>query len=455
MKHWETAAILIAILSVSAFAVICETTADGSIGAQDTPKVVSVEYDSSVGTDLTIVFDQDLGYYICQYKVQNTNKITKLSGPATSSTNKFSLDTTINDYSYMVQDAYTLTYNFSNSPYLFEIYKITFNSNGTSLKSETVLLSTDCLSSYNIPDGYVWNTKSDKSGSWITDLSSIDFTDYAATLYAFKGGKVGVNIETSTSTVTPGSDAMVVVDVTGNSGISLLEINVEYDNTALTLERAISGEILTMGKPQVKNYPFNISFESSDSVSTVGNLFYMRFAVSSDAGLGQYPIVLTVVTCEDATGKVVPYTITGCAVTIAEKMRGDLNGNKVVDDADAVVMKNALANISTGLGDSEFDLNGDGEVNALDSLLLKKQLFGDTPVSFSDPDEDAVVMTVSDGDGSSTVNDVYAGKTVYLSTESSSVTATTSSGSSVAVTSVSDGRFKLVAPAENFTVKLS
>ena len=247
----------------------------------------------------------------------------------------------------------------------------------------------------------------------------------------------------------------MIVDLTGNSGVSLIKLNVEYDRTALTLERAISGNILTMEKPQVKNYPFNISFESNQDVSTVGNLFYMRFAVSSDAALGQYPIVITVVSAENSSGNEVHRTIAGCAVTVAEKMRGDLNGNKAVDDPDAVVMKNALANISTGLSKSEFDLNGDGEVNALDSLLLKKQLFGSTPVYFSDPEENEVTMTVSDSDSSSTVSDIYAGKTVYISAESSSVTATTSSGSSIAVTSVSDGRYKLVAPSENFTVRIS
>ncbi len=454
MKHWEMAAILIAVLAASSFAIICESPADGATESQNTPKVVSVEYDSSVGTDLTVVLDGELGYTICQYTIYNSKNVTKLSGPATSSTNKFTLDTTINDYSYIEQDSYKMVY-FVTYTYLFDVYKITLNSNGTSLKNQTVLLSTDSLSDFTLPDGYVWNTKSDKSGTWVTDLASLDFTDHAATLYAFKGGKVGVNIESSTSTVTPGSDAIVLVDITSNSGVSLIEINVEYDNTVLTLERATSGNILTMEKPQIKNYPFNITFESNETVSTIGNLFYMRFAVSSDADLGQYPIVLTVVTSEDADGKVVLNTVTGCAVTVAEKMRGDLNGNKAIEDGDAVVMKNALANISTGLSDSEFDLNGDGEVNALDSLLLKKQLFADTPVSFADPDETAVVMTVSDGDGSSTVNNIYAGKTVYVSTESSNVTATTSSGNTVAVTSVSDGRFKLVAPAENFTVKLS
>ena len=454
MKNWMMAALLVAVISVSSLALVCGEPADGA-GSDSHREVVSIQYDTTVNNYVTVTFDRDLGTILCNYWIADSRNVTQLHGLNGSSTNAFRLDAAKATDGYLAQDSYKMTHTLSTDAYLFDVYKITFNGNGTSLKSETAYISTDSLPSHTLPDGYIWNTKADKSGTWVTDLSQLDFTDNAATLYAFKGGKIGVNIESYTSTVTPGSDANVIVNLTGNSGISFIELNVEYDRTVLNLERAVSGNILTMEKPQVKNYPFNISFESNQDVSTVGNLFYMRFAVPSDAALGQYPIVITVVSAEDSSGKLVPYTIAGCAVTVAEKMRGDLNGNKMVDDPDAVVMKNALANIPTGLSDSEFDLNGDGEVNALDSLLLKKQLFGSTPVYFSDPEENEVTMTVSDGDGNSTVSDIYAGKTVYISAESSSVNATTSSGSSIAVTSVSDGRYRMVAPSENFTVKIS
>ncbi len=458
MKDWKMAMVLIAVISALPFVAIISDAADGAEDDEEYmmvyPSVVSVEYDSSQSSDLKVTTDINFDGRVCQYYIYDSKGVIQLHGPSTSSSNYFLLDTTIATAGYLADDSFKLYFDNKTVPYEFDIVKLTFNGNGTSLKSQTVHLSTDSLASYSMPSGFIWNTKSDASGAWISDLTLVDFEDNTATLYAFKSNNIGITIESSTSTVTPGSDAYVIIDLTGNSGIAEIDLRIEYDASVLTLERATAGTVLSMDKVSVKNYPFEPVLKTNETVRTIGNLLSLRFAVADDAALGQYPVVVSVIVSEDAYGKVVPNTVTGCAVTVGEKIRGDLENNGLIDDSDSVVLMKRLANISTGLSDSEFDLNGDGAINALDSLIMMKYLAG-MPVSFADSSEEGVSMTISDSDGNDTVSDIHSSETVYINAEGATSVSASSSSGNIAVTKVSDSRYSLVAPASNFTVKFS
>ncbi|MBR6205067.1 MAG: hypothetical protein IKQ60_08535 [Candidatus Methanomethylophilaceae archaeon] len=457
MKEWKIAVALVAILTVSPFIVLCEGPAEGAYEPSPgiiSPDVVSIEYDSSASTNLKVTTDKDLGIRVCQYQIKNSRGIIQLHGPATSSSNVFYLDTAVSTAGYLDDDSYGMYFDNRTTPYLFSIVKVTFNGNGTSMKSQIVHLSTDSLSSYSMPAGFVWNTERDGSGTWITDLSNVDILDNSVTLYAFKGNNIGIGVSASTSAVSAGSDACVLVNLDNNSGVAEIDLSIEYDRSALTLERVEPGNVLNLQKSSIKDYPYVAKLTTNENVRTVGNLLRLTFSVSPDAEKGQYPVFVKVDVAEDYIGKVVPYTVSGTSVTVADKTRGDLNGDGAIDSADSTVLMNRLANIPTGLPDSEFDLNGDGDVNALDSLIMMKYI-SDMPVSFSDSADDSYTMTISNANGNSAVKGMEAGKTLFVTADdSSTVTASTSSGN-IPVTKLADGRFSLTVPSSDFTVRAS
>ena len=448
---------LIVILAVSPFIVLCEGPAEGAYEPTPgivSPDVVSIEYDSSISTDLKVTTDKDLGIRVCQYKITNFRGIIQLHGPATSSSNVFYLDTAVSTAGYLDDDSYGMYFDNRTTPYLFSIVKVTFNGNGTSMKSQIVHLSTDSLSTYSLPSGFVWNTEKDGSGAWITDLSDVDILDYSVTLYAFKGNNIGIGVSASTSAVSAGSDAYVLINLDNNSGIAEVDLSIEYDRTVLTLVKAESGNVLNLQKSSTKDYPYVAKLTTNENVRTVGNLLRLTFSVSPDAEKGQYPIIVKVDVAEDYIGKVVPYTVSGTSVTVGDKTRGDLDGDGVINSVDSAVLMSRLANIPTGLPDSEFDLNGDGDVNALDSLIMMK-FISNMPVSFSDGDEDSYTATISNSNGNSAVGGMEAGKTMFVSADDSSTVTASSPSGSIPVTKLADGRFSLVVPSSDFAVRVS
>ncbi|MBO4348848.1 MAG: hypothetical protein J5812_04660, partial [Candidatus Methanomethylophilaceae archaeon] len=173
MKNWMMAALLIAVLSVSSLALVCDEPADG---ADNHYEVASIQYDTTVNNYVTITFDRDLGTILCNYWIVDSRNVTQLHGIKGSNTDAFRLDAAAATDGYLAQDSYKMTHTLSTDDYKFDVYKITFNGNGTSLRSETAYISMDSLPSHSLPDGYIWNTKADKSGTWVTDLSQLDFT---------------------------------------------------------------------------------------------------------------------------------------------------------------------------------------------------------------------------------------------------------------------------------------
>ena len=60
----------------------------------------------------------------------------------------------------------------------------------------------------------------------------------------------------------------------------------------------------------------------------------------------------------------------GYSVTLAEKPKGDVNGDGEVDEADLELVVNYILNPSKDFNKTAADMNGDGKVNAADVVLI-------------------------------------------------------------------------------------
>ena len=185
MKEWKMAMIMVAILSAAPFIVLCDDTAADS-ETTVSPNISSIEYDSSESTNLEITTDKNFGLRVCRYNITDSKGVIQLHGSATSSTNFFTIDTAVATLGYLEDGSYNMYFDNRTVPYAFDIVKVTFNGNGTAMKSQSVHLSTDSLSTYAMPAGFIWNTERDGSGAWVSNLSSADFVNYSATLFAFQ-----------------------------------------------------------------------------------------------------------------------------------------------------------------------------------------------------------------------------------------------------------------------------
>ena len=452
MTDWKNSAILIAVLAVALSAAASAAFADDADG-EITPKVVSVEYDSTVSNNLVVTTDVDFGNRICQYQIFNQDNALQFSGIATSASNVFKIDTTKGTYSMTFTDGtYHMFFDQTVTEYEFEVVKVVFNGNGTAFKSTTAHLSDDTLSLYGLPAGYNWNTNSNGTGAWISNLSLAEFSDdNSLTLYAFKSGSTGISIVSDTFTVVPGADATVILELDNNSGISQLDLSIGYDSSAMKLKSVSAGTIMTLGKSSTSACPYIANLSSKINSLGLGTLLTLTFTVNSDALEGQYPVTIKVTSAEDQYGKILPSSASGCAVTVGEKMRGDLDGNGKINALDSLILKRYIAHNPVDVSEEDMNLNGDARVNALDSLLLKRYI-AHNPVVFSDFPADEVSMTITDSGETEEVGGIYAGESVFISSETGTSATASSDGGSIAVTSLGNGRFTFVAPSSKISV---
>ncbi len=101
----------------------------------------------------------------------------------------------------------------------------------------------------------------------------------------------GCKIEATNPTATPGNTAYVDVSITQNSGISGLDLQIEYDENFLELEEAVNGSIFSYFYITSEDYGVNpyhtIWLEPlKPNATSTGHLLTLKFKVKSSAKVG-------------------------------------------------------------------------------------------------------------------------------------------------------------------------
>jgi hypothetical protein len=450
MNNGRAILLVLSIAFVATFAIL--SYGPGTESDADVPDVASVEYDDSESNFLYVKFSNAKPIDTTVYDVDIIyGKRTFTSEYKLISNSQMAIDMTKGVWKDITTGSYKLTISDGANPsttYDFDIVSLELRPNGTSFKKFSALLSTDSLESFDLPKDYAWNTEKNASGTWVDSLRNVDVEDYSLVLYAFSHDSTTLEIESQTSTAVAGGTAKVTLSVVNNPGYRNAKITVTYDRSVLTLTNVKNYSTSTITPDPLKSYPFAINISSSAVNYTVDLLLCLTFDVAADAEIGQYPVVVT------ATSNV-PVTAKGCAITIGDQAFGDLDDNKRIDSADAAILVDRLVGKSTQVPDSSMDVNCDGVVNILDSLIMKKYVANE-PAVFTEPDKgDEVPMDVKIGEGKPVeIDEVKAGQKVFLDADKNDVKAYTSSGA-IEVTSVSDGRSYFVAPSSRITVEIA
>ena len=181
-------------------------------------------------------------------------------------------------------------------------------------------------------------------------------------------GKLTVSSETARS----GEEVTVGVSISENPGFAAITLGINYDETKLSLigfeDSGLQGwTVLT-----------NAVWVGNENAYLNGEILKLKFKVQDNAPEGDALITLKCGEGDmvDENEKVYLPSITAGKITIKNLIPGDLNGDGKVNALDLVRLKRYLGGENVTLVVSG-DITGDGKINALDLVRLKRYLGGE------------------------------------------------------------------------------
>lgn len=179
-----------------------------------------------------------------------------------------------------------------------------------------------------------------------------------------------------------GSEVTVDVSIKNNPGITALKVMLEYPDDILTLKEVEYPELFSSkgtGGDKYKS-PFVISWFSAKSQNETANGVFARvtFKVKEDAAAGAYAVQLKydAENVINISGSKVNFGVENGEITVCDSMLGDLNGDKLINMKDLVILQQKLNGWNTVIDESAADVNKDGMLNMKDIVLLQQYLNG-------------------------------------------------------------------------------
>ena len=178
-----------------------------------------------------------------------------------------------------------------------------------------------------------------------------------------------------------GSTVEIYVSIENNPGIISLRNKIAYDTSVLELVKVEDLKLLsgyTTPSPIVDS-PYILRW--ADSLATEnnhanGNFVKLTFKIKDDAQAGNYGISVSHIESRTATGEKVEFADCGAVITVIDYIPGDVDGNGVVDDWDAIVLNRYLAGWKTEVNKFASDIDGNGEIDDWDAIALERKLAG-------------------------------------------------------------------------------
>ena len=191
-----------------------------------------------------------------------------------------------------------------------------------------------------------------------------------------------MSLKVSTVSGCPGESVQVTVELSGNPGIASLKFDVSFDEAYLTLTGVTFAEGFGsyVTAPEPFKSPQTISLISPLAAITTNGFFAtLSFAISSEAPDGAASAI-TVTYDEDdvfdSDYNTISLNITNGLVNIYEGIPGDIDGDKKVNNKDAILLFRYVAGWSVTVDSGALDVNGDGKVNNKDAITLFRYVAG-------------------------------------------------------------------------------
>ena len=178
-----------------------------------------------------------------------------------------------------------------------------------------------------------------------------------------------------------GATVDVYISIENNPGIISLRNKITYDTSVLELVKVEDLKLLsgyTTPSPIVDS-PYILRW--ADSLATQnnmanGNFVKLTFKIKDDAKAGDYSISVSHIESRTANGEKVEFADCSAVITVVNYILGDVDGNGVVDDWDAIVLNRYLAGWKTEANLAASDMDGNGEIDDWDAIALERKLAG-------------------------------------------------------------------------------
>jgi len=169
--------------------------------------------------------------------------------------------------------------------------------------------------------------------------------------------------------------AIVSISIKNNPGIAVATITLDYDKTALTLTDIKNGEIfptLDTGR--------NLFWSADENCNGDGVLATLTFEINEGAEAKDYIISAVVNEAFNEDYEPTELSVLDGRITVYTFVYGDANGDGEVNAVDVLTLRKYMANYDYDTGVSTVtigqgaDANGDGSVTAVDVLLMRKYM---------------------------------------------------------------------------------
>ena len=182
---------------------------------------------------------------------------------------------------------------------------------------------------------------------------------------------------------TAGKTVRVEISVKNNPGMWGLDAVLNYDKSVMTLKDVENGTVFddsAFTKGNLESDSYILSYENPDiaDVTDDGVLAILIFEIKDTAEKGNYSVTLKYAPGDiiNSDEKMVDFCIVNGGVEVTDVIPGDVTGDGVVNKMDALRLKKYLAGLDVEIDLAAADVNCDGVVNKMDALRLKKYLAG-------------------------------------------------------------------------------
>lgn len=215
--------------------------------------------------------------------------------------------------------------------------------------------------------------------------------DAAVTLYAVWQQDLTGNdavVTLSAAAAAPGNTVILTASISGNQGLAGYLFEVRADQNVFSVGTTedelhiTAGEVCQNGTllSNASDKGWKIMWYNTTNVKADGVLFTIELTVAEDAPDGAYPVEL-ICSYDDTVnveGTTIPLLVENGTVTVTSGVKGDVNGDGKVTNADVIRLARSLVDLVDLTEDQLVcaDVTGDGKVTNSDVIKLARSLIG-------------------------------------------------------------------------------
>ena len=172
-----------------------------------------------------------------------------------------------------------------------------------------------------------------------------------------------------------GSEVVLEVKLDKNPGIMMLSFRLDYDKSKLQF---LGGEDGSLTDWTFSTTGSGALWDGDKDYKATGTIVKLRFKILDNAKEGDVVVNFTAVEAWNYSEREILFGANAGKVTISNRIPGDVTGDGKVNGMDLVRLRKYLAGDSVEIDLSNADVTGDGKVNGMDLIRLRKFLAGDT-----------------------------------------------------------------------------